>query len=188
MPNVYLIGGPNGAGKTTAAFSVFPEKIKCIEFVNADLIAQALSPFNYENVAIQAGKIMLDRIKELIKSRSEFAFESTLASKGFAKVLKDCKNTGYTTNLLYMALPSVELAINRVKYRVLNGGHDIPEDVIRRRYIRSINNLFDLYLPMSDNAYIYDCSGVIPLICAAKENNGALEIIDEQFITNLRGK
>lgn len=157
MPNLYVIGGPNGAGKTTAAFEILPE-LGCVEFVNADLIAAGLSPFNPEAQAITAGRLLLTKIKDLAHQQKDFAFESTLASKSFYPFLKQCKANGYKLYLIYFMLSSVDIAIKRVRKRVELGGHNIPEQTIKRRYERSLNNLISLYIPITDEWLIYNNS------------------------------
>lgn len=150
MPNLYIISGCNGAGKTTASYTVLPEILNCEEFINADEIARGLSPFNPDKAAIEAGRIMLSRINDFLKKRVDFAFETTLASKSFLNTIKKASEKGYEVTLLFFWLDSVELAIERVKTRVAEGGHDIPEKVIKRRYFSGIKNLFDLYIPICD--------------------------------------
>lgn len=150
MPNLYVISGCNGAGKTTASYTVLPEILDCEEFINADEIARGLSPFNPDKVAIEAGRIMLAKINEFLRKGLDFAFETTLSSKSFLNTIKRAKENGYEVTLLFFWLDSVELAIERVKTRVAEGGHDIPEKVIRRRYYSGIKNLFDLYMPVCD--------------------------------------
>lgn len=150
MPNLYVISGCNGAGKTTASYSVLPDMLNCKEFVNADEIAKGLSPFQPEKVAIEAGRIMLSRIKDLIDHNIDFAFETTLATKSYVRFIKDAQEKGYFVTLIYFWLNSPELAIERVKARVISGGHDIPVDVIRRRYYAGITNLSKLYLSICD--------------------------------------
>ncbi|MBC6109924.1 zeta toxin family protein [Pedobacter fastidiosus] len=141
MPNLYIISGCNGAGKTTASFTVLPEMLNCKEFVNADEIAKGISPFNPESVAIQAGKIMLTRIDELLNNQKDFAIETTLTTKSYLNTIARAKSVGYKITLLFFWLNDVELAIERVKIRVSEGGHNIPEEVIRRRYFRGMMNL-----------------------------------------------
>ena len=167
--NVYLIGGPNGAGKTTAAYSLLPAQLECSEYVNADEIAPGISPFNPEDVAISAGKIMLSRLRELRLRKIDFAFETTMASKTFAKFLLDCKSDGFTINILYVWLCSPELAIARVASRVLSGGHSIPEEDIRRRYKSGLINFFNLFNPIADNWLFFDNSESTPNIIAEKQ-------------------
>jgi predicted ABC-type ATPase len=142
MPNLYIIAGCNGAGKTTASFTVLPELLGCREFVNADEIARGLSPFQPEKVAIEAGRIMLSRIDSLINSKQDFAFETTLSSKWYVRTIERAKANGYFVTLVFFWLEKVELAVERVKIRVTEGGHNIPEEVIRRKY--SEGNIEDL--------------------------------------------
>lgn len=156
--NLYIISGCNGAGKTTASYTVLPEILKCNEFVNADEIARGLSPFNPEGVAIEAGRLMLQRINELLKKRCTFSIETTLASKSYVNLVRKAHNEGYCVKLLFFWLRSPELAIQRVTERVLSGGHNIPEPIIRRRYSAGISNLFQLYMKEVDSWVIYDNS------------------------------
>lgn len=158
MPNLYIISGCNGAGKTTASFTVLPEMLQCKEFVNADEIAKGLSPFQPEKVAIEAGRIMLKRIDELLEAKSDFAFETTLASKSYINTIKKAQLKGYFITLIYFWLNSPELAIERVKERVLNGGHNIPEDVIYRRYTNGLRNFSKIYMPQCDFWLLIDNS------------------------------
>jgi predicted ABC-type ATPase len=167
MPNLYIIGGANGSGKTTSARTILPNFLDVFEYVNADEIAAGLSPFNPESVAMQAGRLMLERLQTLADSKADFAFETTLAARHFARFLRDCKGEGYTVNLIYFWLPSPELAIQRVIRRVESGGHNIPADVIRRRYERGRTNLTQLYLPLCDTWIIYDNSSSYPRLVAA---------------------
>lgn len=150
MPNLYIIAGCNGSGKTTASYTVLPEMLNCEEFINADEIARGLSPFNPDKVAIESGRIMLRRINDFINKKHDFAFETTLSTKSHIKTIEKAKDNEYEITLLFLFLDSVDLAIERVKARVEEGGHDIPEKVIRRRYFAGIKNLFDLYIPVCD--------------------------------------
>ena len=134
MPKLYIIAGCNGAGKTTASYTVLPEMLDCREFVNADEIAKGLSPFNPESVAIDAGRLMLQRMDDLLIAGEDFAFETTLATRSYVKFIDQAHAMGYFVSLLFFWLPTPELAIVRVATRVSKGGHDIPEEVIRRRY------------------------------------------------------
>lgn len=158
MKKLYIISGCNGAGKTTASYTVLPEMLNCREFVNADEIARGISPFQPEKVAIQAGRIMLNRIKDLLTQDSDFAFETTLASKSYAKLINEAQEKGYFATLVYFWLNSPELAVERVKSRVEEGGHFVPEEVIHRRYQSGIRNLSDIYIPISDYWIIIDNS------------------------------
>jgi predicted ABC-type ATPase len=156
--NLYIIAGCNGAGKTTASYTILPEIIDCKEFVNADEIAKGLSPFQPEMVSFEAGRIMIHRINELIEGNKSFAFETTLSSKTYKNKILKAKKQGYTVTLLFFWLNNIALAKERVKIRVQEGGHNIPEDVIERRYIKGIINLFENYLQIVDNALIFDNS------------------------------
>ena len=156
--NLYIIGGSNGAGKTTASYTVLPEILDCKEFVNADEIAHGLSPFNPEGMAVAAGRLMLLRIKELLNANETFSIETTLATKSYANLIHRAHAKGYQVNLLFFWLNSPELAICRVAERVAKGGHNIPVQTIRRRYVAGIKNLFSLYMPIVDYWEIWDNS------------------------------
>jgi predicted ABC-type ATPase len=158
MPNLYIIAGCNGAGKTTASYTVLPEILNCKEFINADEIARGLSPFQPEKVAIQAGRIMLQRIDELIKLNVDFAIETTLTTKSYINTIESAKQKGYSVTLLYIWLNNVELAIQRVKARVAEGGHNIPEETIRRRYRKGIYNLINIFTAHCNDWFVVDNS------------------------------
>lgn len=158
QPTVLMIAGPNGAGKTTLAYEALQDFFSVNEFVNADEIARGLSPFNSQNQAVAAGRLMLQRLDDLMAARKSFAFEATGASRIFADKLRAARKAGYKIKLLYVWLPSAAMAKTRVRLRVSQGGHDIPEKTIDRRYQRSVENLVKLYLPVADDAKIY--SGV----------------------------
>jgi predicted ABC-type ATPase len=158
MQNLFIIAGPNGAGKTTASYTVLPEMLDCKEFVNADEIAKGISPFQPDRASIDAGRLMLHRINELIKNKVDFAFETTLSTRSYVNTIIKAKASGYFVTLVYFWLTSPDLAIERVKIRVKEGGHNIAEDVIKRRYINGIKNLFNLYLPISDYWMVIDNS------------------------------
>lgn len=156
---IYIIAGCNGAGKTTASYTLLPDILNCKEFVNADEIAKGLSPFQPEKVSFEAGRIMLRRINELLDTNKTFAFETTLATKSYKNYIKIAKKKGYQITLLFFWLNTQNLAISRVKNRVLEGGHHIPEHIIRRRYERRLYNFFNIYLPLLDNWLIINNSG-----------------------------
>lgn len=158
MPNLYIISGCNGAGKTTASYTVLPEMLMCKEFVNADEIAKGLSPFQPEKVAIEAGRIMLKRIQELLYLNTDFAFETTLATKSYVNTIKEAQAKGYHVTLIFFWLNSPELAIERVKKRVSQGGHSIPEEVIKRRYLNGLRNFSQLYVQNADFWMLVDNS------------------------------
>lgn len=166
--NLYIIAGCNGAGKTTASFTILPEILDCKEFVNADEIAKGLSPFQPEKVAFESGRIMLNRIDELFLQNENFAFETTLATKTYKQKILKAKEQGYSTTLLFFWLKNPELAIERVKIRVSEGGHHILEDVIIRRYHNGIINLFKIYLPIVDQILIFDNSEGKHILIAEK--------------------
>lgn len=156
--NLYIISGCNGAGKTTASYTVLPEILDCKEFVNADEIARGLSPFNPESMAIEAGRLMLKRIEELLEKEETFSIETTLATKSYINLVRRAQAKGYTVSILFFWLRTPELAIQRVAERVQNGGHNIEKDVVKRRYIAGICNLFGLYMQEVDYWDIYDNS------------------------------
>ncbi len=162
MPNLYIIAGCNGAGKTTASYTILPEILHCKEFVNADSIAAGLSPFNVESVALEAGRIMLNRINQLMEEGVDFAFETTLATRSYVSLVKKAQERGYYVTLVYFWLSSPELAIKRVASRVNEGGHFIPDDVVVRRYYRGLYNLFHLYVPVCDVWMLVDNISTIP--------------------------
>ena len=162
MPNLYIIAGCNGAGKTTASFTILPEMLNCKEFVNADSIAAGLSPFNPESVAIEAGRLMLSRIHELMKAGVDFAFETTLATRSYVSLVKAAQSAGYKVTLLFIWIDSPATAMQRVAERVVKGGHDIPSEVIERRYYRGLFNLINLYMPICDTWMVVNNEGVTP--------------------------
>jgi predicted ABC-type ATPase len=166
---LYIIAGCNGAGKTTASYTILPEIIDCKEFVNADEIAKGLSPFQPDRVSFEAGRIMLNRVNELLNSNDNFAFETTLATKSYKDKIKRAQKQGFVVTLLFFWLENIELAKERVKTRVLEGGHNIPEKIIERRYFNGIANLFNIYIDIVDTTLIFDNS------------NGAHELIAEKF-------
>lgn len=185
MPNLYIISGPNGAGKTTASYTVLPEILDCREFVNADEIARGLSPFNPEGVAIEAGRLMLMRIEELLAACEDFAIETTLATRSYVSLVRRAQAKRYTVTLVYFRLESPELAAERVAQRVAGGGHNIPTDVIRRRYEKGINNLFELYINVVDSWLIFDnTNSEIHIIAERKEEK--ITIFDDDTFNSMK--
>ncbi len=176
MPNLYIIAGCNGAGKTTASFTVLPEMLECEEFINADEIARGLSPLNPDRAAIEAGRLMLNKIDKLIIKHSDFAFETTLATKSYVNTIKKSKLNGYQVTLIFFYLDSHELAIERVKNRVREGGHNIPEKTIIRRYNAGLKNLFNLYIPVCDYWMIFDNSNIQSDLVAEGYSDKEIEI------------
>lgn len=179
MKNLYIIGGCNGAGKTTASFSILPDILDCREFVNADEIARGLSPFRPETVTFEAGRIMLKRIKALINAGETFAFETTLSTRSYKNLIAEANKSGYKITLVFFWLESVEMAIDRVQNRVRDGGHNIPEEIIRRRYRSGIKNLLEIYLPIVDRALLFDNSSNDPVLLAQKTRNDEIQILDK---------
>ena len=178
-PNLYIIAGPNGAGKTTASYTLLPEMLNCINFVNADEIARGLSPFSPNAVDVQAARIMLQRIDELLLQKADFAIETTLATRSYVQLVKRAQVIGYKVHLLFFYLESPEQAIQRVAQRVKEGGHSIPEDVIRRRFQRGIDNLINLYLPICESVTIWNnMHGEAKLIARKTLSTDGLEIED----------
>ncbi len=177
---LYIISGCNGAGKTTASYTLLPEVFQCKEFVNADEIAKGLSPFNPEGVAIDAGKVMIQRITDLLAREETFAIETTLASRTLSTLVQKAQDKGYSVKLLFFWLNSPKLAVLRVAQRVREGGHNIPEPVIRRRYVAGINNLFKIFIPIVDNWLIADNSAVPRTLVAEGGNELKTVIYDNQ--------
>ena len=185
MPNLYVISGCNGAGKTTASYTVLPEMLNCKEFVNADEIARGLSPFQPEKADIDAGRIMLKRINLFIKEQNDFAFETTLASKSFVKLIEKAQSSGYFVTLVYFWLNSPELAVNRVENRVKSGGHNISKPVIYRRYFSGIKNLSNLYMPICDYWMIIDNSESPFRVVAEGNKLEEIEIHEHQMFEKI---
>lgn len=158
MKKLYIIAGCNGAGKTTASYTVLPEMLSCKEFVNADEIAKGLSPFNPASVKIEAGRIMVGRVRELLEDGVDFALETTLSTRSYVSLIKRAKAKGYYVTLVFFWLNDPQLAVNRVELRAAGGGHSISEQVVRRRYSRGLHNLFNLYLELADYWIIVDNS------------------------------
>ena len=184
VKKLYIIAGCNGAGKTTASFNILPELLNCKEFVNADEIARGLSPFQPEKVSIEAGRLMLTRIDELIHSNQDFSFETTLSTRSFVNTIDRAKSAGYFVTLIFFWLESVELAKDRVKKRVSEGGHHIEEEVIKRRYKLGIKNLFNLYADKVDSMLIFDNSALESDLIAEKKQNRAFNVYQlEKFNT-----
>jgi predicted ABC-type ATPase len=185
MKNLYVIAGCNGAGKTTASYSVLPDMLNCKEFVNADEIAKGLSPFQPEKVAIESGRIMLNRIHDLIRQKSDFAFETTLATKSYVKFIEDAHKNDYFVTLVFFWLNSPELAVERVKSRVIAGGHNIPEEVIHRRYKSGLKNLSEMYIPISDYWLLIDNSEPPYRIIAEGFRKETIEISNQNIFNQI---
>ena len=180
-PNLIVLAGPNGAGKSTAAPFLLRDRLAVSEFVNADVIAQGLSGFDTSGAAIAAGRIMLGRLHDLAKRRIDFAFETTLASQGIARTVRELQRAGYRFHVVFLWLPNPDMAVARVQDRVRLGGHSVPEETIRRRYERGLRNLFRLYIPLARTWAIYDNStpaGPRPIVRGGTETTE--EVIDAE--------
>ncbi len=178
-PLVVVIAGPNGAGKSTTAPRLLQDALAVAEFVNADAIASGLSAFRPETMAFAAGRLMLDRIRSLGRDRVSFAFETTLASRIFAPRLRRLRESGYRVHLAFLSIPTADLAVARVAERVRAGGHDVPETVIRRRFVAGLRNLFGLYLDLADTWQVFDNSALtVPRVIAAKMLDQERRILD----------
>jgi predicted ABC-type ATPase len=182
-PTAYLIAGPNGAGKTTFAAQFLPDFVQCREFVNSDLIAAGLSPFAPETQVMRAGRLMLARIKELALARQNFGFETTLAGRSYVMVITDLRQSGYNVVLFFLWLPSAEMAVARVRNRVRQGGHDIPEETIRRRFEAGLRNFVRLYASLVDSWHLYDGSERPPARLASFTGSDTLEYQPERYRT-----
>ena len=185
-PELFVIAGPNGAGKTTFAREFLPNFANCREFVNADLIAGGLSPFSPGTAAIEAGRIMLAKINELAAQRHTFAFETTLSGRGYMALFRRLNDAGYRIHIIFLWLPRVELAIERVENRVRRGGHSVPERDIRRRFARGVRNLLTEYHALVDTWSLFDNSAREPRLIA-RANGGDILEFDAPLYRKIRG-
>lgn len=186
-PLVVVLAGPNGAGKSTSAARLLRDSLSVDEFVNADTIAQGLSAYRPEAAAVTAGRVMLDRIRRLVGSNRDFAFETTLAGRNHARWLGQARAAGYRTHLLFLSLPSPDLAVARVRARVASGGHDVPEAVIRRRFRLGLQHLFGVYQPAVDSWQVWDNSNLnAPLLIASGAGGVAPLVVDEERWNHLQ--
>lgn len=177
-PSVVILAGPNGAGKSTAAPDLLHGALEVNEFVNADVIARGLSAFDPDSVAIAAGRVMLARIQELAEQRVNFAFETTLASRSLAPRIRDLLASGYAIHLVFLWLSSADLAVQRVAARVAAGGHNVPEDTVRRRYRGGIRNFFAVYQPIVTSWALFNASGPEPTLVAERVESQSLSVYD----------
>ena len=182
--NVYVIAGPNGSGKTTFAVTFLPSYVRCPNFVNADLIAQGLSPFSPGAAAIKAGKLVLEQIHRFADKGVDFAFETTLSGRLQVNLFKSFKKKGYKIHLFFLWIPNAELAISRIKSRVTEGGHNVPVQDVLRRFDRSICNFFRLYQPIADSWMLFNNAGPNPILIAQKRN-GKTKIVDENLYNSI---
>lgn len=181
---LYVIAGPNGAGKTTFARKFLPNYANCKNFVNADLIAAGMSPFSPETAAVRAGRLMLEEIRYFSDRRASFAFETTLSGRSNLALIHKLRAGGYKIHLFFLMVSSVEVALSRIKERVLKGGHDVPEVVVRRRFDRSFRNFLRAYCNAADSWYLLDNTSTTPATVAFKERE-KLRIIDERTYESL---
>jgi predicted ABC-type ATPase len=174
-PTVYVIAGPNGAGKTTFATEFLPDFVNCREFLNADLIAAGLAPFAPETQNVRAGRLLLTRIGELTAAKETFGFETTLSGRGYLRLFEKMRMNGYRIVVFFLWLPSAEMAVARVKARVRDGGHNVPESVVRRRYGVGLSNFFQFYWPITHTVWLLDGSEFPPRK-VAHEDEGGLQV------------
>lgn len=185
MPRLYILSGCNGAGKTTASYTFLPEILDCREFVNSDEFAKSLSPFNPSNASVSASRYMLMRIQYLLDLGADFSVETTLATRSLVGIIQEARSRGYSVTLLYLWVQSPEIAIQRVRDRVASGGHNIPENVLRRRYVTGIQYLFDIYMPLCDRWMIGD-NTIPPFTLVAEGNDKRTIIKDEEKFKKIR--
>lgn len=179
-PAVVILAGANGAGKSTVAPALLQGALTVDEFVNADVIARGLSAFDPESAAVAAGRVMLARLRALAEQRVSFAFETTLASRSFAPWLRDLRASGYAVHLFFLWLSSSDLALGRVADRVRAGGHNVPADIVRRRYRAGIRNFFTLYRPIATSWAVFNCSGPKSELVAEGLESTPLEVYDKE--------
>ena len=179
MPKLYIISGCNGSGKTTASYTLLPDLLDCREFVNSDEFAKSFSPFDPGAASVTASRYMLMKINYLLEREADFAVETTLATRSLLQIVRQAKQLGYETTVLYFWLNSPELAIQRVRDRVASGGHNIPDAVVRRRYVMGLQYLFDTYIPVMDRWVLADNSKP-PFSVVAEGSGGVTYIKDNE--------
>jgi predicted ABC-type ATPase len=185
MKDIVILGGPNGAGKTTAARVLLPEFFELHPFLNADDFAREISPSDVDRVALKAGRMLIEQMRGYIRTGSSFAFETTCSGRSYLKTLQECKSNGWRITLLYFWLPTPEMAVLRVARRVRQGGHNIPEEVIHRRYWAGISNMVRHYLPLADEAEIYDNTDRHRVLIAEKREGLGLIVHDSERWTRI---
>ena len=186
MPTLFIISGCNGAGKTTASYTLLPEMLECRQYVNSDEFAKGLSPFDPGSVSVQASRLMLLRIRYLLRRKEDFSIETTLATRSLLKMITEAQAEGYSVTLLYFWLNSPDLAVARVKARVAAGGHNIPEETVRRRYRVGIGYFFNDYAPICDRWILADNSQVPFKVVAEGGKARPLIVKDEETFGIIR--
>jgi predicted ABC-type ATPase len=169
VKRIVIVAGPNGAGKTTFAREYLPGEAACANFINADLIAAGLAPFNPAGAAVQAGRLMILEMRRYLRQDESFAFETTLAGRSYALHIRDWQSAGYRVELIFLSLRSIRLAIARVRNRVAQGGHHVAASVVRRRFRLGWINFQQVYRPLVDHWALYDNSGPTPIALARGE-------------------
>ena len=180
-PQLVVVAGPNGAGKSTLAPDLLSGEYQLSEYVNADRIALGLSGLVAQNTAMEAGRVMINRMRNLAKARASFAFETTMASRSFAPWISGLAKSGYSVHIVYVWLRTPELAVQRVEERVRAGGHSVEAEVVKRRYERGIANFFNLYRSMARTWAVYDnSSGGNPILVAERSGENGAERVHSQ--------
>lgn len=186
MPRLYIISGCNGAGKTTASYTLLPEMLECSQFVNSDEFAKGLAPFSPERASIQASRFMLMKIRYLFRRKEDFGIETTLATRTLLKTIGQAQEEGYTVTLMYFWLNSPDLAVARVKARVEAGGHNIPEETVRRRYDMGLKYFFRDYAPICDRWILADNSNIPFRVIAEGSRDSVINIKDKETYERIR--
>ena len=187
QPHCYVVAGPNGAGKTTFALKYLPRIASCYDFINADEIAKGLSPLDYEAGLLKARMIFLETLKQKIAERNDFAFETTLSGRTYLPRIAEWRKSGWIVTLFYLYIPDAAFSAQRVRHRVLEGGHDIPADDIVRRYPRSIRNLFD-YAEVCDQTICLDNTGSLNVTIFEKRFGRPIEVEDQELFAKIQGE
>lgn len=182
--NIYIIAGPNGSGKTTFARRFLTHYADCPRFVNADLIAQGLSPFSPRTAALRAGRLVLEQIHSFAEKHLDFSFETTLSGRTQMRLFEDLKKQGYHLRMYFLWIPTTELALARIKERVAEGGHDVPANDVSRRFKRGIYNFFKFYKPIMDSWMLFDNSSGIPCLIA-EEREGRFFVSDQELFAKI---
>jgi predicted ABC-type ATPase len=188
-PSCYIIAGSNGAGKTTFATQFLPVYANCRNFINPDLLARAFSPFDPDAGMLRAGRAVLETIADFTRSKTDFAFETTLSGRTYVPLLRRVKKAGFALHMFYLWIPSPDLALLRIRYRVAIGGHNVPERDVRRRFARTLDNLFTLYRPLLDTLHFFDNATRTPRLIFKEEagkviiENAALyELLRQEYL------